>query len=133
MKKKSFIIHQKITEKQGNGESYGKWVFDNQRGDEGIEGPENEDRLANPDGCNESGRMYSNSQMTNAQALMGHAVEHLQGRQREVYLLTMRQGLSIAKAAAQLDITKSSAQVYRTRAINFVSKYCKDAIKNGSL
>jgi DNA-directed RNA polymerase specialized sigma24 family protein len=65
------------------------------------------------------------------QLIMGEAVRHLQGRQREVYLLTMREGKSLAEVAEILDIAKGSAQVFRDRAIKFLTKYCEEAIKRG--
>ena len=65
------------------------------------------------------------------QLLMGEAIAHLQGRQKEVYLLTMREGRSIAEAAEMLGITKGSAQKYRDRAIRFISQHCHSAIEKG--
>lgn len=62
--------------------------------------------------------------------IVADAVEHLQGRQKEVYLLTMRLGLSLSKTASELNIKKATAQVYKARAISFVTAYCKQAIKN---
>jgi DNA-directed RNA polymerase specialized sigma24 family protein len=65
------------------------------------------------------------------QLLMGEAVQHLQGRQREVYLLTMREGKSLAEAAEVLGIEKGSAQKYKERAIKFISAWCKNAMAKG--
>jgi DNA-directed RNA polymerase specialized sigma24 family protein len=65
------------------------------------------------------------------QLLMGEAVMHLQGRQREVYLLTMREGKSLAEAAEVLGIEKGSAQKYKERAIKFIEGYCKEAMARG--
>lgn len=65
------------------------------------------------------------------QLLMGEAVQHLQGRQREVYLLTMREDKSLSEAAEVLGLSKGTAQVYKDRAIKFISDYCKAAIKRG--
>lgn len=65
------------------------------------------------------------------QLLMGEAVEHLQGRQKEVYLLTMREGKSLSEAGEILGISKGTAQKYRDRAIRFISGYCHNAIGKG--
>ena len=65
------------------------------------------------------------------QLLMGEAIDHLQGRQLEVYLLTVREGRSLAEAAKLLGIEKSSAQKYRERAIAFLKQYCHAAIAKG--
>lgn len=70
--------------------------------------------------------LFANSQMTKAQALLGEAVEHLQGLQRDVYMLTMRQGYSISEAAKLLNLkSKSDAQGYKDRAVKFVAQYCQ--------
>lgn len=65
------------------------------------------------------------------QLIMGEAIEHLQGRQREVYTLIMREGKSLAETGEILGITKSSAATYLERAIKFIAQYCKVAIKRG--
>jgi len=65
------------------------------------------------------------------QLVMGEAVEHLQGRQKEVYFLTMREDKSLAEVAEILGIEKGSAQKYKERAIKFIAGYCKQAIKKG--
>lgn len=65
------------------------------------------------------------------QLLMGEAIEHLQGRQREVYMLTMREDKSLAEAAEILGIEKGTAQRYKERAIKFIESYCKEAIAKG--
>lgn len=65
------------------------------------------------------------------QLLMGEAVNHLQGRQKEVYLLTMREGKSLAETAEILGIEKGTAQRYKERAIKFIEQYCSAAIKKG--
>lgn len=65
------------------------------------------------------------------QLLMGEAIQHLQGRQKEVYLLTMREGRSLAEAAKVLEISKGTAQRYRERAIKFISGYCREAMERG--
>lgn len=65
------------------------------------------------------------------QLILGEAITHLQGRQKEVYLLTMRESKSLAETAEVLGITKGSAQVYQKRAIKFLTQYCKAAIDRG--
>lgn len=65
------------------------------------------------------------------QLLMGEAVEHLQGRQREVYLLTMREDKSLGEAAEVLGLSKGTAQKYKERAIKFIEQYCKAAMAKG--
>lgn len=65
------------------------------------------------------------------QLLMGEAIEHLQGRQREVYILTMREGKSLSEAAEILGIEKGSVQKYKERAIKFLTQYCRNAMAKG--
>jgi RNA polymerase sigma factor (sigma-70 family) len=65
------------------------------------------------------------------QLIMGEAIEHLQGRQREVYLLTMREGKSLAESAEVLGLSKGTAQKYKERAIKFIANWCKQAIAKG--
>jgi len=65
------------------------------------------------------------------QLIMGEAVQHLQGRQREVYLLTMREGKSLAEAAEILHLAKGTAQKYKERAIKFIETWCRQAIAKG--
>lgn len=78
----------------------------------------NPDRLEHPEDCG----------LSLAKSVFGSAVEHLQGRQKEVYILHMREDKSLAEVAAILDMTKSTAQVYLTRAIKFIGAYCRQAI-----
>lgn len=65
------------------------------------------------------------------QLIMGEAIEHLQGRQREVYLLSMREDKSWAEIAEVLSISKGTVQRYKDRAIKFIEQYCKAAIAKG--
>jgi RNA polymerase sigma factor (sigma-70 family) len=65
------------------------------------------------------------------QLLMGESVEHLQGRQREVYMLAMREGKSLAEVAEILGISKGTAQKFKERAIKFIEQYCRAAIAKG--
>ena len=81
---------------------------------------------ANPDSLVEG-----DSGPSTPQLIMGEAIEHLQGRQKEVYLLTMREDKSLAETAKILGIEKASAQVYKDRAIKFIGKYCKQAMDKG--
>ena len=65
------------------------------------------------------------------QLLMGEAIAHLAGRQRECYLLVMREDKSLAEVAEILEIAKGSVQVYVDRAVKFITGYCKASMKNG--
>lgn len=89
-----------------------------------------EDERANPDSLCDEEASFSNCPST-PQLLIGEAVEHLQGRQKEVYLLTMREGKSLSEAGEVLGISKDTARTYKDRAINFVKKYCHQAIRRG--
>ncbi len=65
------------------------------------------------------------------QLLMGEAIQHLQGRQKQVYLLVMREDRSLAETAKVLGIGKSTAQSYLERAVAFIKDYCQMAIEGG--
>lgn len=65
------------------------------------------------------------------QLVMGEAIEHLQGRQREVYLLLMRESKTYEEVSEILNITRGAIQTYEKRAIRFIETYCKEAIKRG--
>jgi DNA-directed RNA polymerase specialized sigma subunit len=71
------------------------------------------------------------SSISPAQSLMGEAIEHLQGRQKEVYHLTMRDGKSLAAAGKILGISKDTAKDYKERAIKFITAYCRAVIHKG--
>ena len=88
-----------------------------------------ENELANPDVLPET----EIAAPSTPQLLMGEAIAHLQGRQREVYILTMREDKSLAEASEILGISKGTAQKYRERAIKFISQYCKNAILQGRI
>lgn len=79
---------------------------------------------ANPDVLPEDTSYFGARHRTRAQVLMGEAIQHLQGQQKAVYMLTMREAYSIAEAAKKLKISKSTAQVYRERALKFIQQYC---------
>ncbi|SRR5258708_34377004 len=83
--------------------------------------------LANPDVLPET----EIAAPSTPQLLLGEAINHLQGRQREVYLLTMRESKSLAETAEILGIEKGSVQKYRERAIKFLTQYCEAAIQKG--
>lgn len=85
--------------------------------EENIRG--NPDQLIDLDDCG----------LSMAREIFGAAVEHLQGRQKEAYILHMREKKSLDEVATILSISKSSAQVYLTRAIKFISVYCHQAIE----
>ena len=63
--------------------------------------------------------------------LMGEAIEHLQGRQREVYILAMREGKSLAEISEILGVAKGNIWKYKQRAVKFIRQYCKNAIDKG--
>lgn len=129
-KKKPFIESQDIKVTKGNTGAYERWIESHgQSVPKGKLGDKfdfvTEDLRANPDSLREDEAMYSNSPLSRPQEIMGEAIEHLQGRQKDVYMLTMRQGMSINEAAKLLDISKSTAQVHRDRAIKFIAAYCQ--------
>jgi len=82
---------------------------------------------ANPDVLPETGTAAPST----PQLIMGEAVDHLQGRQREIYMLIMRDNKSLAEAAEVLGIEKGSAQKYKERAIKFIGNWCKQAMAKG--
>lgn len=86
-----------------------------------------EDKRANPDVLPET----EIASPSTPQLLLGEAIEHLQGRQKEVYFLTMREDKSLAEAAQILGIEKGSVQKYRERAVKFLTQYCETAIQKG--
>lgn len=131
------VIIQKVKEIKGNAGAYEQWAIANRQTAKGQLGDRfeflHEPPQANPDELTEDQGMYADSQMTAAQMLMGDAIEHLQGRQKDCYIAIMRQGLSFAEAAKLLKISKSAVQIYKTRAVNFITAYCKQQLdkRNG--
>lgn len=134
-----FVKKQKLKEINGSSGAYEQWVGGHpgskgfKRGD-GLDtrfGRVSEDVRANPDSLTEDEGMYANNQPSSPHFIMGEAVEHLQGRQREVYLLTMRESKSLAEAAQILGISKGTAQKFKERAIKFIEQYCKAAMDRG--
>lgn len=119
MKKKhrGFVETQEMKDIAGGTDAYERFV-ERQPDSQSIE-----DVRANPDSLPEQSSSPSTPQM-----LMGEAVNHLQGRQREVYILVMREDKSMAEAGEVLGIGKSTVQTYLDRAIDFISEYCKQAI-----
>lgn len=117
MKKKrlSPVETQELNDIQGTAHSYERFV--------GTHNGEESTR-ANPDLLADKQPSYPST----PQMIMGEAIEHLQGRQKEVYFRVMREDLSLAEAAESLGITKSTVQVYLDRAIAFISQYCKAAV-----
>jgi DNA-directed RNA polymerase specialized sigma subunit len=102
------------------------WDFNNRmrsNADETIA----EHRQANPDVLPD----LENTGPSTPQMVMGEAIAHLQGRQKEVYLLVMRENKSLSETAEILSIEKSSVQRYKERAIKFLTQYCKSAIEKG--
>lgn len=117
MKKKynKFVETQELHDRSGNEKAYENYVGN---GDESI--------LANPDQLPEQ-----SSGPSSPQRLMGEAITHLQGRQKEVYLLVMREDKSLGEAAEILQISKGTVQTYLDRAIAFITQYCKQAVEQG--
>jgi DNA-directed RNA polymerase specialized sigma24 family protein len=83
--------------------------------------------LANPDILPETEIVAPST----PQLILGEAIEHLQGKQKEVYILTMREGKSWAETGEILGISKGSVQKYKERAIKFLTQYCKSAMDRG--
>src|ERR1700688_4673877 len=138
MKKNFRVQTQKLTEVKGDRGSYSRWndshPTNRQKGKLGDKFDfVTEDVRANPDSLREDEGLYGNSQVTRPQELMGEAIEHLQGRQKQVYLLTFLQGLSFTEAAKKLHISKSAVEIYRNRAAKFITQYCEAAIQRGGL
>lgn len=130
-----YIQTQNDKEKSGNARAYEDFMDKNpmnlQKGKLGDRFDYiTEDVRANPDSLREDEAMYASSQPSEAQYLMGEAVGHLQGIQKQVYTLTMREGLSIAEAGKKIGISKSAAQGYRDRAIKFIAEHVKGVLRN---
>ncbi len=123
MSDRHFVKRQKLKEIGGNNDAYEKWHR--------ASGEIKEDARANPDSLIEDQAMYANGGPSTPQFIMGEAVDHLQGRQKEVYMLIMREGKSFAEVAEILEITKGSVQVYADRANKFITAYCRAAIDRG--
>ncbi len=62
---------------------------------------------------------------------MGEAIDHLQGRQKEVYLSIMRDDKTQEETAEALDISRAAVRTYYDRAIAFISQYCRRAMDEG--
>lgn len=116
-KKQKLVQVQYLSEQRGSKNSYERYVANSKEG---------EDMLANPD-C----LVERNTSPSTPQLLMGEAILHLQGRQREVYLLVMREDKSMAEAAEILNISKGTVQTYLDRAIAFIVGYCHEAMQKG--
>lgn len=70
-------------------------------------------------------------EITTPQRIMGEAIEHLQGRQKEVYYLIMREKMSELEVAELMGITQQAVNTYKMRAIKFITAYCQNAITKG--
>lgn len=134
MAHRNWIRKQKLKDVPGTEEAYQRYVEKGTNKPLGKLGNRfdfsKESPQANPDLLTESQGMYADSQMSDAQRIMGDAIEHLQGRQRDVYMLTMRQGMSLREAAALLGIAKGTAQVYKDRAIKFITDFCRQKLED---
>lgn len=84
--------------------------------------------LDDPDFMEKTIIQQDNSPST-PQLLMGEAILHLQGRQKEVYLSVMRDDLSLSETGELLGIGKSTVQVHLDRAIAFITQYCEAAMQ----
>jgi DNA-directed RNA polymerase specialized sigma24 family protein len=141
MSDRHFVKKQKVKEINGTSGAYEQWTegrkgsrskgYTRKDGLDSRFGRVTEDVQANPDSLREDEAMYANTQPSTPQLIMGEAIQHLQGRQREVYLLTMREGKSLAEAAEVLSISKGTAQKFKERAIKFLTQYCKSAMERG--
>lgn len=136
MSDRHFVKTHKCKTVQGNAGAYERYVEANpvnkQKGKLGDRFDfTTEDARANPDSVRTDEAMYADSQPSNPHMLLGEAINHLQGRQKECYLLTMRYGKSFSEAAEILGIGKGRVQQYRERAIKFLTQYCENAIKAG--
>lgn len=65
--------------------------------------------------------------------IMGEAVEKLKGYHKEVYLLMVRDEKALTEAALVLEMDELQTQKALDEAIEFVRKYCKQAIAKGRL
>lgn len=117
MKKRTIVDIQEMKERAGNAGAYDRYVTE-----------KGESYQANPDLLPEQCSGPSTPQL-----LMGEAIEHLQGRQKEVYIAVMRDDKSMQEAADMLSIGKSSVQTYLDRAIAFITAYCKAAEESGRI
>lgn len=109
MKKKRVIVDiQDLQEIRGHTNSYDSFS------------EEGESVLGNPDLLPEQSNSPSSPQL-----LMGEAIEHLQGRQKEVYIAIMRDDKSQAETAELLGVGRTTVQVHLDRAIAFITEYCR--------
>lgn len=122
-KKRGLVEWQHLSETTGSTGSYDRYTSE-RTSSSSFDGAENV--LANPDSL-----PAQDSSPSSPQQLMGEAIQHLQGRQKEVYLLVMREDKSIAEAGEVLDISKGTAQTYLDRAIKFITAYCKQGMDGG--
>lgn len=118
MSNRNKIKWHKLAEKKGDNTAYESYVLKAGQDEDGVP---IEDVRANPDSL-----AFIERGITRPEEIMGEAIEHLQGRQKDVYMLTIRQGLSLDKAAKLLSISKSAAQIYKDRAIKFITAYCQN-------
>lgn len=131
-KTRKFVERHHLRDKTGSPETYSELVRFGPDGNN-AEIKTHEDIRANPDGLIEGEQLWGDNEVTNPQRIMGEAIAHLQGRQCEVYLLTMRDGKSLAEAAEILGISKAAAQSFRDRAVKFITAYCHNAIARGKV
>ncbi len=133
MARQRWLKQQKLRDVNGDEESYQKFCDNRSAKSIGKLGNRfdfsSESPQANPDLITEGQALYADSQPNKAREIMGDAVEHLQGRQRDVYMMIMRQGLSFQETAKLLKISKSAVQIYKNRAVKFITAFCKNEMK----
>lgn len=129
-KRKSTIDWQKLRERAGSTGSYDRHI-DDSSDKKNAANKTGEDYRANPDGLEDGAQLWGNSEITNPQRIMGEAIEHLQGRQKEVYYLIMREQMSEVEVAELMGITQQAVNTYKMRAIKFITTYCQNAIAKG--
>ena len=123
LRKNNRLVNNQHTREIESDMTYTNWI--------GLHGVKNEDgtfgecAFANPDSLPEQSHSP-----TEAQLLMGTAISRLQGQQRLVYLLIFREGKSNVEAGKILGISTSSVAVYKRRAQEFVTAYCKGVLAN---
>jgi len=121
---RSFVRPQNDRNVKGTADSYGYYVRRSRYDGETDRHIEN--LRANPDQyLADTEGLYSNYQPTRLAFVMGEAVDRLQGTQRDIYIKTMRQGMSIAEAGRTLGLSKGACQYHRDRAIAYVTGQCR--------
>lgn len=90
-----------------------------------------EDPRANPDMVAEGTGFFGSGEMTQPQFIFGEAVEHLQGRQKEAWMLVMREQLTEQEAAEVMGVRQQVVATYLKRATKFITRWCEIAMARG--